>query len=360
LPSGPLPLAVFVTPHGFGHAARACAVIEALAARRPLAAHVFTAAADWFFADSLRVPWTYHAVRTDVGLVQRDAMDEDPAATARALDRFLPFDETLVKTLAGDVRALGCAAVLCDIAPLGIAVARAAGLPAVLVENFTWDWIYRGYAQRAPELLPHAEELGRWFAAAELRVQTRPVCAPLPGAVQVEPVARLPRRGRDAVRADLGLAPGQRVVPLTMGGIGWDWSGLQPRLPPDVVLVVPGAAEETRRLDWAVLLPFHTPLYHPDLVAAADAVVGKLGYSTFAETWGSGVPFGFVPRAGFAESPVLEGAVLAANAGCAVAAERLREGDWRWLEEVLTVPRAEGGRPRGDDDAAAAIAALLA
>ena len=143
-------LAVFVTPHGFGHAARACAVIEALSARRPVAAHVFTTAAEWFFADSLRVPWTYHAVRTDIGLVQRDALDEDPAATARELDRFLPFDAALVDRLAAELRVLGCAAVLCDIAPLGIAVARAAGLPVALVENFTWDWICLLYTSPSP------------------------------------------------------------------------------------------------------------------------------------------------------------------------------------------------------------------
>ena len=93
--AGPLRLACFVTPHGFGHAARACAVLAALGKRRPLAVELFTAVPRWFFADSLSVPFSYHEVRTDVGLAQHDALDEDLEATVRALDAFLPFDPAL-------------------------------------------------------------------------------------------------------------------------------------------------------------------------------------------------------------------------------------------------------------------------
>ena len=395
-------LAYFVTPHGFGHAARACAVIEALGLgsiepvgtiepRLPLAVELFTTVPEWFFAASLRVPFGYHAVRTDVGLAQRDAMDEDLTATVRELDAFLPWPAKLVDGLAATVRERGCEAVLCDVAPLGIAVAHAAGLRAALVENFTWDWIYESYLDREPRLAQHAAELGRWFAAADLRVQTEPVCRPWPGATSVAPVARLPRRGRDDVRRELRLEPGQRAVLVTMGGIPWDYaamvSGGGPRLPDGVVLVVPGGApkrkqdptkrkqdqtkrkqdqtkrkqDQTKRRDlpWARLLPFHSDLYHPDLVAAADAVVGKLGYSTLAECWCSGVPFGFVPRESFPESPVLAAAVTEGGAGVAVAASALGGASWDWLEAVLAVPRVDGGRCRGNADAAAAIADWL-
>ena len=32
-----------------------------------------------------------------------------------------------------------------DLPPLGIAAAKAAGLPAIALGNFTWDWIYEHY-----------------------------------------------------------------------------------------------------------------------------------------------------------------------------------------------------------------------
>jgi hypothetical protein len=357
-------LAVFVTPHGFGHAARACAVIGALAERVPLAVELFTTVPEWFFADSLRVPFAMHPVRTDIGLAQRDALDEDLAGTLRELDVFLPWPPDLVGSLAATVRESGCAGVLCDVAPLGIAVAAAAGLQAALVENFTWDWIYDGYGDREPGLRRHSRELARWFAAADLRIQTAPVCRAWPGAVAIEPVARLPRRSRAEVRAELGIGASERAVLVTMGGIPWDHgalvAGAGPRLPRDVVLVVPGGAPRARSLPWARLLPFHSSLYHPDLVAAADAVVGKLGYSTLAECWGSGVPFGFVPRASFPESPVLAAAVETAGAGTAVSAEALRGRDWGWLDRVLSIPRVDGGRARGNATAASALSGWLA
>jgi hypothetical protein len=367
-------LACFVTPHGFGHAARACAVIEALGLGMmerlgmmepavALEVELFTTVPEWFFAASLRVPFRYHAVRTDVGLAQRDALDEDLAATVHELDAFLPWPAAVVDELAAEVRDRQCEAVLCDVAPLGIAVAHAAGLRAALIENFTWDWIYERYLDREPRLARHAAELARWFSAADLRVQTEPVCRPWPGATSVAPVARLPRRGRDEVRRELGLDAGERAVLVTMGGIPWDYAAMigggGPRVPGGVVLVVPGGAPERRDLPWARLLPFHSDLYHPDLVAAADAVVGKLGYSTLAECWCSGVPFGFVPRESFPESPILAAAILDGTAGVEVPAPALASASWEWLEAVLAVPRIAGGRCRGNADAAAVLAEWL-
>jgi hypothetical protein len=353
--AAPARLACFVTPHGFGHAARTCAVLSALARRLPLAAELFTTVPDWLFADSLDLPWRRHPVRCDVGLVQGDALHEDLAATADALDELLPFGERQVTELAQQVLALGCRAVLCDVAPLGLAVATAANLPLALVENFTWDWIYTGYLDREPRLARHATTLASCLAGVDVRVQTAPACLPVGGAVQVEPVARAARRRRDEVRDELGLLPGERAVLLTMGGIAWDFTSFAPRPPDGVVLVVPGGAAEPRRIEGAVLLPFRGPFYHPDLVAAADAVVGKLGYSTLAEAWTAGVPYGFIARRGFPESPVLASFLTAAGAGRAVPPSVLAESDWSWLSALLAAGRG-APRPGGADAAAAALA----
>jgi len=32
---------------------------------------------------------------------------------------------------------------ICEIAPMGILVAKETRVPAILVDNFTWDWIYQ-------------------------------------------------------------------------------------------------------------------------------------------------------------------------------------------------------------------------
>ena len=59
-------------------------------------------------------------------------------------------------------------------------------------------------------------------------------------------------------------------------------------------------------------LPHQSDYYHPDLIRAADVVVGKAGYSTLAEVYHAGTPFGCVGRSGFRETDILE-AFMAAH-----------------------------------------------
>ena len=137
-------VAAFVSSHGFGHAARSGAVIEAIERLQPRTRfHLFTAVPRWFFGRAL--PIHHHRIVADIGLVQRTPFREDLAATAKRLAEFYPPSPRRVGRLAALVRRLGCRVVLCDIAPLGILVAERAGIPSVLIENFTWEWIYRAY-----------------------------------------------------------------------------------------------------------------------------------------------------------------------------------------------------------------------
>ncbi|MCL4507154.1 MAG: hypothetical protein M1140_14195, partial [Chloroflexi bacterium] len=197
-------IAYFITPHGFGHATRASAVMAALQRRDPTVRfEVFTSVPRWLFEQSLDLPFGYHEAAVDIGLAQQNSLHEDIPETVRRLDAFVPFRPALVEALARQVSALGCTKVVCDIAPLGIAVAQAAGLPSVLVENFTWDWIYEGYAEQMPELRPHIETLRGVFASAGRRVQTEPVCAYQRSDLLAAPVRRAPRRTPLEVRQKL-------------------------------------------------------------------------------------------------------------------------------------------------------------
>ena len=83
------PVAFFVSPHGFGHAARAAAVMQELRRLDPeVEILVLTTAPRWFFEDSLQQPFSHFPVLTDVGLVQRDAFVEDLPKTVALLESF--------------------------------------------------------------------------------------------------------------------------------------------------------------------------------------------------------------------------------------------------------------------------------
>ena len=105
-----IPIACFITPHGYGHAARAAAVMEALAqsASGTVEFHIFTKVPRWFFRDSLTVPFHYHPVLTDIGLVQKTPLQADLRETVERLDRFLPFEGSAVEALARRVSRAGC------------------------------------------------------------------------------------------------------------------------------------------------------------------------------------------------------------------------------------------------------------
>ena len=96
-------------------------------------------------------------------MVQTDTLRADLPKTLQRLNSFLPFDSTEVQRLAAYLKRQRCIAVISDISPLGLQVARATALPSVLIENFTWDWIYRGYALDHPQMGKYADYLSSIF-----------------------------------------------------------------------------------------------------------------------------------------------------------------------------------------------------
>jgi UDP:flavonoid glycosyltransferase YjiC (YdhE family) len=357
-----IPIAVFVSPHGYGHAARACALMEALAEIEPdVRFEVFTRVPEWFFADSLACSFAFHPWLTDVGLVQTTPLVEDADETLRRLDEFLPFAGDDLDALARLLGELGCRLALCDISPLGLAVARRAGIPSVLVENFTWDWIYEPYARSRPAFARHIAFLAEVFAGATLHIQAEPACLADPGSANVPPVSRMPRSAVAEVRARLGVPAEARMVLVTMGGIPWEHGSLRClEEHGEAIVVVPGGSERPERRGALLLLPHRSGFFHPDLVHASDAVIGKLGYSTLAEVYVAGVPFGYVGRPTFRESVPLAAFVAAHMPGLALAPDEITgDGLRERLPQLLALSRTPGSRSNGAAMAAIAVQGLL-
>jgi hypothetical protein len=352
----PIHAACFVTPHGFGHAARACAVMEAVHELAPASFfEVYTRVPEAFFAESLSGSFAWHECLTDIGIAQNGPLEPDLAETVRRLDGFLPLHPGRVNRLAREIGDRGCRLALCDIAPLGIAVAREAGIPSVLLENFTWDWIYADHPV-VDGLNRHAALMGELFQQADHRIQAEPVCERAPGAPAVPPVSRKPRTTRAEVREALGLPPDRPLVLVTMGGVPGSWDFFDRlRNTKDVRFLFPGGAQESRTEGNLTLLSPHSGFYHPDLIHAADAVVGKAGYSTLAEVHAAGVPFGYVLPGGFRESPVLAEFARRRLPGHPVPEPRFQDGSWvDDLPALLSLPQPTP-RPHLGAEAAARL-----
>jgi hypothetical protein len=298
-------IAAFVSSHGFGHAARISAVMAALQKMNPeIHFEIFTEVPEWFFLDTLPASvFSYHLFKTDIGLIQKSPLEEDIPATLAVLADFIPFDKLILVTISEKIKRLNCKLVLCDISPLGLAIAQKAGLPSVLIENFTWDWIYGGYKDYQSDFRSYCEYLGNYFESADYRIQTEPVCELIEEAMHVNPVGRNQKKPAEATRNKLGVKIGRKAVLVTLGGVPSNHNYIrQLHQFSDIDFILPINVEKIDRKENCIILPHHSEFYHPDLVAASDAVIGKLGYSTLAETYHSGIPFGFITRDAFRES----------------------------------------------------------
>lgn len=355
----PVRIGACISGHGFGHATRTIAVLQALGRRLNIEVVLVTTAPAELFAESLTMPYRIHSHAVDVGLVQQNALAEDIPATLESLAAFQRQAKEKVYRIASLLA--GCRLVLCDVAPLGIAAAHQAGVPSLLMENFTWDWIYTAYTDQWPALQPHIDTHAMLFERANYRIQTQPVCRLVDCDCRVEPVAR-PLRQPERLRQRLYLEPGQHLVVLTMGGLGHDRLPLPKLLQrPDIAFVLPGWSRENEFTGNLRFLGREEPWYHPDLLAAADLVVGKLGYSTVAEAYQAGTPYAYVPRLHFAES-----AVLAAFVDTHLPSWRIEPEAWEsggWLTELPSLPwqrsNVPHGTAKGADQAADWLAGLL-
>jgi hypothetical protein len=353
-------IAFFISPHGFGHAARAASVMEALAEIEPLLQFdIFTTVPDWFFAGPHSFGYRYHRLETDIGLVQKTPFQEDLPATAQKLKNFLPFNPSQISALAEKIRQLKSTLVVCDIAPMGIRVAGEAGVPSVLIENFTWDWIYRGFDE--DEFNDFSAYFKSIFSEASYHIQTRPICQPARVDFTAGPASRKIRSPARHTRQRLGLSDRSKVVMITAGGVPKNYGFIDRlRHHTDTHFIIPGAADSENIQNNLILLPENSAYFHPDLINAADAVVGKIGYSTIAEIYQAGVPFGYSARTRYRESKPLVDFVENHMTGFAIDESEFHNGDWvHRLLDLLALPCDKQDRPNGADQIAGFICALL-
>ncbi len=148
------------------------------------------------------------------------------------------------------------------------------------------------------------------------------------------------------------------MVLVTMGGILTEYPFLEKLasstdmrflIPGGTGLAADGSAGYQQRGS-LVLIPHHSSFFHPDLVQASDAVVGKLGYSTLAEAYSAGLPFAYIPRTGFRESEEMSQYARAAMDAVELPEARFFDGAWLdLLPALLARPRRQPAGPKGAD-----------
>jgi len=151
------------------------------------------------------------------------------------------------------------------------------------------------------------------------------------------------------------------MVLVTMGGVPDDYRGLKGlSLPENLFVVIPGAGRFVEKGQNLITLPHRSDFFHPDLVMAADAVIGKVGYSTLAEVYHAGVPFGYIKRPNFQESDILAAFIERHMSGLPIDEQGFRTGEWiSRVPRLLKMPRIRRVCPNGAEQVAQFVINLL-
>lgn len=350
-------LACFISPHGYGHATRTIALLQAIQKHIPsLTAHLFTVAPPALFENS-NLTYRLHPIVTDVGLIQSDAFNADQGQTLAKLAELLPFNKSLVRRCVDVCRS--CRMILCDISCLGIEVGHRANIPSVLIENFTWDWIYNHLQPPLDAIREFADILGGYYRQADYRIQTDPLCRPDHRDLRCGPMARMPILSRNQIREQISSG-GRNIVLITMGGIPLDLPFIE-RLNKfdDYLFLIAGQPEQRSVSANVRLLGHSTTLHHPDLINGADLLICKSGYSTIAECVQTRTPICCVSRNNFAESAVLDRYVSEIMHGTILNQTHFFKGDWLDGLAGLMDRKREPAPVNGADQAASFIVSKL-
>lgn len=344
----------FVSGHGFGHAARNSEVVRAVAALRPgLRQTVVTNAPGRFYQGIPGVVLTPPVVPMEAGVREHDPLRPDVAATVEGLRAVIARRSEHVAALARMIESLAPEAVACDVPFLVPAAARLARRPVAVVSNFTWDWIYEPFLDGLPDGGGLLDAVRGGHEGADLLLHL-PFGGTAPGfrrVVEVPLVAGRSSQPAAVTLRKIGVAPDERrtrVLAAARGGLDSAAVIRAARELPGCLLLtnvdVPPAG--TRAADGGAVpgnlhkLPPDGTVRYPELVAASDVVVAKLGYGIVAECIAAGTALLYPPRQMFREDE-LTAAALPAH----VRASAMPEGDYRvghWgphVEGLLARPK---------------------
>jgi len=348
-------IAYFISSHGFGHAARSAAIMESMQSiNSNIEFNIFSQVPEWFFSNSDSFNFNFYNIPTDVGLVQKTALREDINETINRLNNYLPLRDILIINASKIIKELDSRLVISDISPLGLAAARAAGAKSMLVENFTWDWIYEKYNLNDKNLNSHIEYLRNIYSIADFRIKAQPVCHQSKSDITTYPVSRKSKLPKVKIRNKLKLDQSKPLVIITMRGINTRYKYVDNlNKLGGINFIIAGISDRFATVDNIILIPRNSNFYHPDIVNACDAVIGKLGYSTLAEVYNAGKAFGFITRDEFPESVPLENYVKTNMNGLKITSNQFESNSWiDKVEELLCLKCISHNHAYGTDQAA--------
>ncbi len=320
--------------HGFGHAVRQIEIMKEIFRENieKNAAHTITArtmAPEWLFANSFSLyfdkfygekggvwknSFKYDRFTNDVGTVQKDSLNMDIEATLKNCDIFYGNFNERAKLEAEYIKSSRADIVVGDIPPVAFEAAAIAGVPAIGVTNFSWDFIYREFLEHHPGFGSVINIIESAYSKCGILLRL-PYACPLPAFQNIMDVGLIARKAylsRDEVFEKLGYDSrdfkGRKTVMISFGG--FDTSGIMQneleKLGDHIFLttIKPAAGgrlpHNVRYIDTEA-----AGISFENLFEIFDVIVTKPGYGVLGDIIAAGSPCIYADRGNFAEYPYL-------------------------------------------------------
>lgn len=316
-----------LTSHGLGHLTRTLPVLEELQRLRPdlrLLAST-SAEAPWLLANTADVSWRRQSY--EPGAIQKNCFEVDVDATLLAYEDFRAGYDQRFAAEVDFLRQQRVDCVVSDIPALPVRAAHVLGLPAIGVSNFTWDWILEPWCTHRPRLV---EALAADYRCGNLHIRLPfgPARSAFPKVVDGPLLARRASLQPELVKRRLGIgdAPMGLVCPGGWAAEGW------PEIHAEVgrLQLVTVGNLPISSTGPVLALPHALPsgMGFPDLVNAADVLIGKPGYGLASECLAHRVPFVMIERPNFRETEYLVPQFSAMGKCANLSLSDFFAGDW--------------------------------
>ncbi|CAA7062623.1 unnamed protein product [Microthlaspi erraticum] len=365
-----LVFAYYVTGRGFGHATRVVEVVRHLISSGHRV-HVVSAAPEFVFTMEIHSPnLSIRKVLLDSGSVQADALTVDRRAS---LEKYCEIAveprDSILATEVEWLKSINANLVVSDVVPIACRAAANAGIRSVCVTNFrsvkffklaygrdglSWDFIYAEYVMAAGH--HHRSivwQIAEDYSHCEFLIRLPGYC-PMPAfhdVIDIPLVVRPLHKSREEVRKELGVPENVKLLIFNFGGQQTGWKLKEEYLPAGWLCLVCGDSAKQELPPNFIALP--KDVYTPDVIAASDCMLGKIGYGTVSEALAYKLRFIFVRRDYFNEEPFLRKMLEYYQGGVEMIRRDLLSGCWApYLERAVTLKPCYNGDTDGGEVAA--------
>lgn len=380
--SNKIKIAYYITGHGLGHATRSLELIRGLLQTGKFSVHTVTTVDESFFINELKqygitlsnegetgeVLYKNWYRNLDTGGIQKDVIHLDPKKSLETYYNTIHLHRNeLLEIEVNWAKEQQIDLILMDSTQFATAIAKRLGIKSIFVTNFTWNYIFEEMLkivenELTPDLITQYQQMIEVCKQDVLNVDyliRYPGGTPLPTEFDLKkiidgPVITRPIRNKH-LRKDLGISETQKVLVLGFGGHAADWNLQDSFLPEGWICLVLRADKNSMPSERFQVLPHD--IYVPDVIYAADAVLGKIGYGFVSECLGGGAALIYIPRVHWPEEAYLEDVLTNRyHAGVKLPLVDYNSGNWRpYIEEALAKHRSWTIEPEKHPDHATEI-----